>query len=94
MKTMCVPLVACKNCGYEFDRISDVVADNVPRPGDMTLCLRCGDIMAFNDDMTLRSLTEDDISCIPLATLSRLQRVRLEIQRRMAQGAEHSGKQR
>lgn len=34
--------------------------DLVPKPGDITMCLACGHLMAFNRDLTLRNLTEDE----------------------------------
>jgi hypothetical protein len=34
--------------------------DAVPRPGDITLCLYCGHIMAFADDLTLRELNDEE----------------------------------
>lgn len=32
-----------------------------PSPGDITVCFYCGHIMAFNDAMTLRGLTSQEM---------------------------------
>jgi|SRR5580765_7564284 hypothetical protein len=52
-----VPPSACPGCGSELDCASDVIANASPEPGDVTICLTCGLLMRFKDDMRLRRLT-------------------------------------
>jgi hypothetical protein len=53
-----VPPSNCPNCGTELDCASDVLGGNErPSPGDVTICLGCGLLMRFKDDMRLRRLT-------------------------------------
>jgi hypothetical protein len=59
-----LPLSCCTACGKELDRASGLLADagvddNV-RPGDVTVCLGCGHLMALDDDLRLRDLTDDE----------------------------------
>ena len=34
--------------------------DDAPSPGDITVCLHCGHIMAFDDGLKLRELTAEE----------------------------------
>jgi hypothetical protein len=53
-----VPKCKCPSCGTELDAATDVLnRAATPNPGDITICLRCGLLMRFKDDMTLRQLT-------------------------------------
>lgn len=56
-----LPESACTNCGHKLDACTAVSADGMgkPNPGDMTVCICCGHIMAFADDLTLRELTDE-----------------------------------
>ena len=59
-----VPLSPCTNCRYEMDAvtgISETEDDITPDSGAFTICIKCGHIMAFTDDLTLRDLTEEEI---------------------------------
>jgi hypothetical protein len=56
-----VPVSRCLDCGEKLDAAMDVEADNKPMPGDATICIRCGHIMAFADDLTLRALTDEEM---------------------------------
>ena len=49
----------CLNCGTLLDGVSDS-----PSPGDITVCLTCGHIMAFAEDMNFRALTDDEIRMV------------------------------
>jgi hypothetical protein len=59
------PQCACLNCGALLDAAINVHADNekgaLPEPGGITVCYTCGHVMAFNDDLTFRELTDREI---------------------------------
>jgi hypothetical protein len=44
-----------------LDACSEAAGNSTPGPGDITLCIYCGHIMAFADDLTLRELTNEEI---------------------------------
>jgi hypothetical protein len=48
----------CLHCGETLDGATSIDMDDAPDPGDITVCLLCGHIMAFADDMTLREPTD------------------------------------
>ena len=53
-----VPVNHCVACGTELDRATSVCSDISPAPGDCTICITCGNLMAFTEALTLRPLTE------------------------------------
>ncbi len=56
-----VPDSPCTSCGHVMNRCFSVDADAAPSPGDFTLCIRCGHLMAFADDLALRDLTDAEV---------------------------------
>ena len=56
-----MPLTKCTNCGKKIDGALSVGGDYTPEPGNYTLCLDCGHLMVFADDMTLRDPTDEEI---------------------------------
>lgn len=50
---------SCFACGHKMDRTSCVgEVIEKPKPGSITICIKCGHVMAFDDDIALRELTE------------------------------------
>jgi hypothetical protein len=61
-----VPPSVCTSCGLVMDGATGVAEDGhkgdiVPDPGDFTVCINCGHLMIFNEDLTLRDLTDDEM---------------------------------
>ena len=53
-KTVILGTDYCPLCNYKIDSASRPNDDKaVPVPGDFTICLNCGDILMFADDMAL-----------------------------------------
>ena len=61
-----VPVDACGRCGYIMDRAT---GDALPKAGDFTICLACGDLLRFGNDLRTRGTT-----CIDVADLDDEQR--------------------
>lgn len=48
----------CLHCGSINDAATGVATTNTaPSPGDIAVCLNCGHIAAYNDDLGIRELT-------------------------------------
>lgn len=58
-----MPKCACLECGYEAD-MSSSLDNGPPRPGDVTICIKCGHLMAFADDLTFRPLSDSEIHTV------------------------------
>jgi hypothetical protein len=52
-----VPECKCPNCGAGVDAATNLFGKGGPEPGDISICLYCGCLMKFKDDMMLRRLT-------------------------------------
>jgi hypothetical protein len=55
------PSSACISCGAVSDAAAPVGGDTKPSPGDITVCLYCGHVMAFDENLNFRSLTNDEM---------------------------------
>lgn len=60
-----LPVVQCLECGYKLDAAGVAPAqgddDARPAPEDLTVCLNCGEIMAYTETMTLRRLGKTEL---------------------------------
>jgi hypothetical protein len=55
-----VPMSKCPECGHNMDAASSIGGDFNPRPGDLTCCIQCGELLAFNEDLHLRLPTKKE----------------------------------
>ncbi len=46
-------------CGYVMDCTTAVDGVAVPKPGDVTLCLKCGRVFVFDQNMNLEQAPAD-----------------------------------
>ncbi len=55
------PETKCPACHHKLDGAARVDGDgNTPQPGDVTVCLYCGHICAYGDDLQLRELNDKE----------------------------------
>lgn len=74
------PASSCPSCGTTVDASTSVAGDHAPSPGDVSICMYCGHLMAFADDLTLRPLTDKEmLECAGDMRILRAQRVRLAV---------------
>lgn len=59
-----LPGAPCLNCGDVLDGATALGGGNKPRPGDCTVCIECGHVMAFDAQLGFRELTGDEIKQI------------------------------
>lgn len=59
-----VKVSRCLNCGRALDAASSMTTKQKPRPGDVTICIDCGHIMAFADDLSMRALTDTEMIAV------------------------------
>jgi hypothetical protein len=54
-----VPWSRCTGCGKRVDGATPIDDETAtPDPGDVTVCIYCGHVMAYTDDLQLRDLTD------------------------------------
>ena len=67
------PKSKCPSCKATLTGASNV-GEVGPVPGDFSICWYCQAVMVFNDDLTLREPTEEDIAEVDTLKLSQMQR--------------------
>ena len=72
---------ACLACGTTMDAATHTSDPDVrPSPNDITICLYCGHLMAFGDDLQLRALTDDEMhQCAGDPVILKLQKARAKV---------------
>lgn len=56
-----IPMQSCVACGYIMDMVSNMFTDmRKPKPGDFSVCMKCGHLTAFDENMKHRPLTDEE----------------------------------
>lgn len=78
-----LPTCTCVICGYQFDCASrpNNNQEGRPRPGDFSLCLKCGEIYVFKDDMTIRLPTVAELMNLDQGNMNTLQVIQTKIRK-------------
>jgi hypothetical protein len=58
MKTTPLTETNCPACGKRFSAATAAFGEFTPKPGDWTICIDCGVVLAFDQTLTPRTLTE------------------------------------
>jgi hypothetical protein len=56
-----IPKSACLSCGEPLEGATCVGHDSAPAVGDVTICIYCGHLMAFDTDLKLRELSDEQV---------------------------------
>ena len=60
-KSFRISMSKCLGCGKEVNGTTNAESGSRPKPGDVTVCLYCGHIMAFGKRLILRELTSAEM---------------------------------
>lgn len=73
----------CPHCGHTLDRheSTDAVDKRAPEKDDISICIKCASWNMFNEDLSLRVMTEEDINNIDPETIAHMQRFTTEIKK-------------
>jgi hypothetical protein len=55
VRTTRIASLKCLDCGKDVDAATDPAGGAIPGPGDATICLYCGHIMIYTDQLTFRN---------------------------------------
>lgn len=80
MKTTEMEARPCPQCGAPNNRATSMGSDDAPSPGDVSLCVGCGTILVFADDLSSRKPTTDEEVEILLAMPAEFRAAFLEMQ--------------
>jgi len=56
--------LVCPECGKPLNGASGIDTDNGPDPGDFSVCIYCGTILVFSEDIKLRHPTAEEMKDI------------------------------
>jgi ribosomal protein L40E len=71
----------CPKCDYKMDRASHLTVDDIsPKGGDCSVCLRCGAVLMFNDDLSLREPTAKERKSFSRQNLEEILELQMYIQ--------------
>ncbi len=74
----------CLGCGEEMDYAAPLPGDDDlrgPRPGDLSLCMYCGLLMAFDEELEVRLMTPQEAARVPRKERVRMARALRDFQR-------------
>jgi hypothetical protein len=57
-----LPESRCPQCSYKMTGATNCTGSGAPFPGDVSICLNCGQILCFQDDFTLRKVNAAEIA--------------------------------
>jgi hypothetical protein len=55
------PVSACLQCGHRFDTVTACDSQDPPQPGDLTLCVECGEVHKLTAQMTVVAADLNDL---------------------------------
>lgn len=61
VQTSRVPTQTCLECGTELDAATGFAK---PSPGDVIICIQCGHLMAFDENLNHRPLTDKEMHMV------------------------------
>lgn len=65
MTTSRTPITICWHCDRPLDAATELMDEGkTPTPGAVSLCLYCGAIGYFADDLALRAPTDDELTAL------------------------------
>ena len=81
MRESRVPESPCPHCGKKLDAAADPLGTATPSPGDLTLCLDCGEMSEIGADLRLGPLSPGALERIEnLIAVQRAHRIRAAYQ--------------
>ena len=51
---------SCLYCNHKLDGATQVNGNHQPKPGDVSICIACGNVSIFKEDMTLRKPSPEE----------------------------------
>ena len=75
MKTTKFDQGKCPTCLIPLTAVTDPFGQRRPKPHDLTVCLECLTWLTFNDDLTIRRLSQEELDTLPPDAVSTLMKL-------------------
>ena len=72
----------CPMCECNLNAHTSMNGDYTPQSGDVTICVNCGVMLTFTDNLNLELLSDEAIRAVPPETLSIILQMQEKILRR------------
>ena len=63
-KSSPIPEQTCNFCHYRMDATTDAFGEATPKPGDYSICLNCGKIGVFDENLVVQKPTPEEQDAI------------------------------
>lgn len=75
MKMTILPKTFCPQCRHPLDAATSMDGNEMPKAGDISICIACITPLMFKDDLTLRAISTDEMKTLPDTTKKELSRM-------------------
>ena len=83
MSSSLIPESVCPTCGYNMDEATPAFDEQAqPKPGDLSICLNCGEMLEFDESLHLTRFAYGKLSTLDLDTQFQLMKVSSRIKER------------
>jgi len=65
----------CPGCGATLNAATGTDGEAIPREGDLSICYKCGSLLEFNEDLSVRLLDSNDMKKLDWETVEELERM-------------------
>lgn len=65
----------CPGCGAVLNAATGTDSESVPREGDISVCYKCGSLLEFNEDLSVRLLDSSDMKKLDWETVEELEKI-------------------
>lgn len=76
-----LPVMKCPTCQHPMDAATRMLGQERPRPGDLSVCLKCAEVLVFQPDMSMRLALLNDLIDLPKSEARALDKARALIRR-------------
>jgi transcription initiation factor IIE alpha subunit len=64
MTTTLTPENFCPACSERLSAATGIKEDTVPKPGDISICVHCGEYLVFDDNLRSQSMSQEEFSSL------------------------------
>lgn len=73
-----IKVCMCLRCGHMFETSTNMTGKRPPKPGDYSLCISCGCLLQFRQDMSI-SLVNEEAAFISMNPAQRSMFIKLRL---------------
>jgi transcription initiation factor IIE alpha subunit len=65
----------CPACGVKINAVTSTDGLAVPQAGDVSVCLKCGSMLEFNEDLTVKLIDLQELNTMEQETITTLKKI-------------------